>query len=153
MVRPMSPVRISGVTPAQQAPPGWLTSAKPSMGWIPSAELTMTVLPDEFRRRICTDTVSLSSKPLGETKSREGKAMMLIGNFGGSLTGKLLRSTRWSAVNGPATFDRSDALPTSSKARTWKLYEPGGRLLSMNVVGAGADPSGFETVKMASPLR
>src|SRR4029079_8756285 len=154
MVRTKSPARISGVTPSQHAPPGWLTSAKPSgVGMMPVALLTM--IPPVFDTRRITWTVTTSSgrKPLGEMKSREGKTMMLIGSEGGSLTGKLLTSSCGTAVIWLLVFDIGEALPTASKARTWNVYTPGGVLRSTKVVGAGADASGFCTVKIGSPLR
>src|SRR5919198_2271537 len=91
----MSPARMSGVVPSQQAPPGWLTSTSPANGsfgpafgsacGICVAELTSTSWPPS-RRSTCTATVSVAWKPDDEMKSRDGNEMICTGAAGGSLT-------------------------------------------------------------------
>src|SRR5215471_10614526 len=98
MVRIISPTRISGVTPTQQEPPGWFTSTMPAngsvgralgsgCGMVPDELLTRTrPLTPSTCRKTCTSTVSVSSKPLEEIKSREGKLIICTGATGGSFT-------------------------------------------------------------------
>src|SRR5919202_6962776 len=97
MVRMMSPGRMSGVTPSQQPPPGWLTSTIPANGAPGAARgsacgmtvdvlATMSPPATSDWRSTWTWTVSVARKPLLDTKSRDGNEMICTGATGGSLT-------------------------------------------------------------------
>src|ERR671933_1044160 len=143
----MSPARMSGVVPVQQAPPGWLTSTMPAKGasgaargsgWgVQLAELTSTCWPPSLRST-WTSTVSLARKPLDEMKSRAGNEMIWIGATGGSLTVAPAGSvaTGRKVVTGAAVA-RPERLPTASPASTEYVKVPGGTLVSLKPVGAG----------------
>src|SRR5215467_2720500 len=131
MVRIMSPTRISGVTPTQQEPPGWFTSTMPAngsvgralgsgCGMVPDELLTRTrpLIPSTCRKT-CTSTVSVSSKPLEEIKSRDGKLIICTGATGGSLTtvpgGNVATGGTVVTVT---PVDRPERLPVASAAST-----------------------------------
>src|ERR687886_534854 len=130
MVRIVSPVRMSGVTPSQQPPPGWLTSTMPANGASSGARgscwgMTLDVLTTtgavcvSYLRSTCTRTVSVGRKPLLETKSRDGNEMICTGAAGGLCTTVPAGSvaTCWTVV-ALAAFDSGERLPTASAAST-----------------------------------
>src|ERR671936_938773 len=130
MVRMMSPTRISGVTPSQQPPPGWLTSTMPANGASTAARgsgcgVTVEVLTrtrpawPSTLRSTWTWTVSVGRKPLLDTKSRDGKEMICTGATGGSLAVTPAGSVAsWTAVVTLTVFDNVERLPTASAAST-----------------------------------
>jgi hypothetical protein len=93
--------------------------------------------------------------PVDETKSRDGNTMIWIGFAGGSLivapagsaaTGRVV-------VSDAVGADWFERFPLASPASTVYVYVPGGTFLSTNVVDAGAEPSGFWTGVISTPLR
>src|SRR5919199_1613877 len=88
VMRTMSPGRMSGVEPTQQAPPGWLTSTMPSKPSVPGSSCgtrpvtVPTGVSGALGWTISTVTVSVWAYPSADTKSRCGNAVITCGGVG-----------------------------------------------------------------------
>ena len=104
-----SPAMMSGVTPVQHTPPGWLTSSRPSAPVVPVAVPIMTPL-----RRTST-RMSVFGSSMTDTKSRIGKTVTSCGSAGGVLIA--------ARADGAAASEAASAV-SAARRRAGSMREP-----------------------------